>query len=43
MRFSAGLAPSITDEFKQVLGGRFSTSRYDLESHGVLVLDEKVR
>ena len=35
MRLSAGLAPSISDELKQVLGERFSTSRYDLESHGV--------
>jgi len=35
MRVTAGLAPSISDELKQVLGDRFSTSRYDLESHGV--------
>jgi D-lactate dehydrogenase (cytochrome) len=35
MNARAGLAPSITDELKQVLGERLSTSRYDLESHGV--------
>ena len=35
MNARVGLAPSITDELKQVLGARLSTSRYDLESHGV--------
>ncbi|MDA0207603.1 MAG: FAD-binding protein [Acidobacteria bacterium] len=35
MHAPAGLAPTISEELKQVLGERLSVSRYDLESHGV--------
>ena len=35
MSAPAGLAPTISEELKQVLGERLSASRYDIESHGV--------